>query len=169
MASHAFGLHVKKQFLVQRSFLEETCFQWRKKDYFFLLLFRGTCLSDASLVSWCTGEKLATSERSTSLYLDSLTLQGLIYTYDISRCSGEFFSNFGTFLASAVSMSHLLHVLQWRHSCHEEPMQAVNFEYYKDISVNDTIKATRGVSTKCERTIHGKYGVTSNFVTHLKV
>ena len=43
------------------------------------------------------------------------------------------------------------------------------FEYYKDISVDETNKATKGVCTRCERTIHGKYGVTSNFVTHLKV
>ena len=43
------------------------------------------------------------------------------------------------------------------------------FEYYKDISVDDSSKATKGKCTKCDRTIQGKYGVTSNFVTHLKV
>jgi len=32
------------------------------------------------------------------------------------------------------------------------------FEYYKDISVDDTNKATKGVRTRCERTIYGKYG-----------
>ena len=41
------------------------------------------------------------------------------------------------------------------------------FDFYEDIVVDDS--ETKAKCNKCGRQIQGKYGVTSNFVTHLKV
>ena len=45
--------------------------------------------------------------------------------------------------------------------------KALIFHLYGDIVVDDLM--TKGKCNKCGRQIQGKYGVTSNFVTHLKV
>ena len=45
--------------------------------------------------------------------------------------------------------------------------KALIFNFYGDIVVDDS--GMKGKCNKCGRQIQGKYGVTSNFVTHLKV
>ena len=45
--------------------------------------------------------------------------------------------------------------------------KALIFDFYRDIVVDDL--GTKGKCNRCGRQIQGKYGVTSNFLTHLKV